>query len=102
MGKVKYIFLSAIVLACAFTIWSLALADTDTTAPSAIANLAGSAATQNSITLTWTAPGDDSAVGTSTSYKRHIQQHLGFRHAGIRRADTKSGRRQRNNDYFRF
>ena len=31
----------------------------DTTAPAAVSNLATSSPTSNSITLTWTAPGDD-------------------------------------------
>lgn len=37
-------------------------------APAVIANLASTAQTQNSITLGWTAPGDDSTTGTATSY----------------------------------
>lgn len=40
----------------------------DTTAPSAIANLALSNPTASSITLSWTAPGDDGNTGTATSY----------------------------------
>lgn len=40
----------------------------DTTAPSAISNLALSNATSNSITLSWTSPGDDGNTGTATSY----------------------------------
>lgn len=40
----------------------------DTTAPSSVADLALSGATNNSINLAWTAPGDDGAVGTATSY----------------------------------
>ncbi|MFC1756764.1 fibronectin type III domain-containing protein [Patescibacteria group bacterium] len=40
----------------------------DTTAPSAVADLATSGASQNSISLTWTAPGDDAGSGTATTY----------------------------------
>ena len=37
-------------------------------APAAITNLATSSPTENSITLTWTAPGDDGSIGTASSY----------------------------------
>jgi hypothetical protein len=40
----------------------------ETTPPSAIADLAAPSSGQNSITLTWTAPGDDTTSGTATSY----------------------------------
>ena len=40
----------------------------DTTAPAAVTNLIVSAATSNSVTLSWTAPGDDGNVGTAASY----------------------------------
>ena len=40
----------------------------DTTAPAAVSNLATSSPTPNSITLTWTAPGDDNSTGTASSY----------------------------------
>jgi len=40
----------------------------DTTAPAAITNLAATAATINSVTLTWTAPGDDANTGTASAY----------------------------------
>lgn len=40
----------------------------DTTAPAAITTLATSAPTVSSLTVGWTAPGDDGAVGTATSY----------------------------------
>jgi Tfp pilus assembly protein PilV len=40
----------------------------DTTAPAAVSNLATSSPTSSSITLTWTAPGDDGSSGTATSY----------------------------------
>ncbi len=42
--------------------------DNDTTPPAAVSDLAVSTTTVSSITLTWTAPGDDGMVGTSTSY----------------------------------
>ncbi|MBI1882662.1 MAG: S8 family serine peptidase [Chlamydiae bacterium] len=43
----------------------------DTTAPSAISNLkvASIASSNTSLTLTWTAPGDDDNVGTASSYE---------------------------------
>jgi hypothetical protein len=40
----------------------------DTTAPSAVADLSASDPTINSITLSWTAPGDDENAGTATTY----------------------------------
>jgi len=40
----------------------------DTTAPSAISDLVLSAASTTSITLSWTAPGDDASSGTATTY----------------------------------
>lgn len=40
----------------------------DLVAPSAVSNLAAGTLTNNSITLTWTAPGDDGNAGTATSY----------------------------------
>lgn len=40
----------------------------DTTPPAAVNNLATSNPTSNSITLTWTAPGDDGSTGTAASY----------------------------------
>ena len=40
----------------------------DTTPPSAITDLTASSPTPDSITLTWTAPGDDGNVGTASQY----------------------------------
>ena len=40
----------------------------DITAPGAVSNLATGTATFSSITLTWTAPGDDGSTGTATTY----------------------------------
>ncbi len=40
----------------------------DTTPPAAVTNLATSSPTGNSITLSWTAPGDDGNTGTATTY----------------------------------
>ncbi|MBM3242075.1 T9SS type A sorting domain-containing protein [Candidatus Poribacteria bacterium] len=40
----------------------------DTTPPAAVTNLTTSSPTANSITLTWTAPGDDGNVGQATTY----------------------------------
>ncbi len=41
---------------------------TDTTAPAAVTDLAAGSATTSSLTLTWTAPGDDGSTGTAASY----------------------------------
>ncbi|MHB9019408.1 MAG: fibronectin type III domain-containing protein [Minisyncoccota bacterium] len=40
----------------------------DTTAPAAVSDLATTNPTNNSIDLTWTAPGDDNNTGTATTY----------------------------------
>jgi len=40
----------------------------DTTAPAAVADLAASATSSKSVTLTWTAPGDDANTGTAYFY----------------------------------
>jgi len=40
----------------------------DITPPSAIANLTATGSTATSISLSWTAPGDDGSTGTATSY----------------------------------
>ena len=56
-------------MAAVLFVATVALAvDGDITAPSTIANLSVSNITQTSVLLSWTAPGDDAAVGTSTSY----------------------------------
>jgi phosphodiesterase/alkaline phosphatase D-like protein len=44
------------------------LTPSDTTAPSAITDLAASAPTTSSVTLKWTAPGDDGTTGTAAGY----------------------------------
>jgi peroxiredoxin len=41
---------------------------TDTTAPAAVSNLSVSSVSGSSVTLAWTAPGDDGNTGTATSY----------------------------------
>ncbi len=46
-------------------------ASTDTTAPGTITNLAVLSIATSSATLSWTAPGDDGASGTATSYVIH-------------------------------
>jgi len=43
----------------------------DTTAPSAVTDLTCSAVTDNSVTLSWTAPGDDGDKGTAAEYAIH-------------------------------
>jgi hypothetical protein len=40
----------------------------DVTSPAAVSNLAAGTPTTSSLTLAWTAPGDDGATGTATSY----------------------------------
>jgi len=40
----------------------------DTTAPSVVANLSISGSTENTVTLAWSATGDDAASGTASSY----------------------------------
>jgi len=40
----------------------------DITAPAAVTNLATCSPTSTSVTLTWTAPGDDGSTGTATTY----------------------------------
>ena len=40
----------------------------DTTAPAVITNLSTSSSTQNSVIISWTAPGDDGSSGTASSY----------------------------------
>ncbi len=40
----------------------------DTTAPSSISNLAISSPTSSSLSVSWTAPGDDGSIGTASSY----------------------------------
>ena len=40
----------------------------DTTPPATVSNLAAGSPTSTSLTLTWTAPGDDGSTGTATTY----------------------------------
>ena len=40
----------------------------DVTAPAAVSNLAAGSPTSSSLTLTWTAPGDDGSTGTAATY----------------------------------
>lgn len=40
----------------------------DTTPPAAVSNLSGAVRTQTTITLSWTAPGDDASTGVATQY----------------------------------
>ncbi len=58
----------------AWSAWSLETSFTtvsssgDTTPPAAVADLAATAASSTSVTLTWTAPGDDGNTGTASIY----------------------------------
>ena len=69
----------------------------DTTAPAAVGNLAAGTPTSSSLTLTWTAPGDDGSTGTASSYdiryshQRDQRRQLGQRHAGYRRTGPGGG-----------
>jgi chitodextrinase len=63
----KIYFIAAIIGAVLF-VSAIALADSDTTAPSAINNLNATSITQSSVVMNWTSTGDDGNVGTSTSY----------------------------------
>lgn len=70
MKKINYLFL-AIILILLGGLGVLAQAQNDNSDvidPAAISDLTVSTATVFSVTLTWTAPGDDNMVGTSTSY----------------------------------
>ena len=71
----------------------------DTTAPGAVSDLATGTPTFSSITLTWTAPGDDGSTGTATAYD--IRYSTGAINEGNwasatrhRRADPGAGRHQ--------
>ena len=66
MSKRKYYIATSIVVV--LFVSAIALADTDTTTPSAINNLSAASITQSSAILSWTSTGDDGTVGTSTSY----------------------------------
>jgi len=67
MKKIIYFGLAPCLVLCSFVLLAQAQ-DTDTTAPAAIDNLAVSTTTASTITLTWTAPGDDNATGTAAIY----------------------------------
>lgn len=47
---------------------TVTVTDPDVTAPSAVADLASTATTVSSVSLQWTASGDDASTGTATSY----------------------------------
>jgi len=71
MIKTKYLVFgagSALLLAVVLLVGGVFAQTADTTVPSSITNLAVSTTTVSTATLTWTAPGDDGAIGTSTSY----------------------------------
>ena len=77
----------------------------DTTAPAAVSNLAAGSPTTNSITLTWTAPGDDGSTGTASQLRHPLphrrrgqRQQLGQRHAGDRRTDPGGSGHQPEHD----
>ncbi len=68
MKKISYLVFVSIAI-CGLAIWTQAQNnDSDTTNPAAISDLAVSTTTVSSVSLTWTAPGDDNMTGTSTSY----------------------------------
>ncbi len=85
--------------------WSFVMGTpADITPPAAVTNLAAGSPTDTSLTLTWTAPGDDGNTGTATSLRhpllhRHDQRRqLGRRDAGLRRTGTGCGRHQPDHD----
>lgn len=47
---------------------AIQVSEADTTPPSTISNLSASNSTESTVLLRWTAPGDDGATGTATSY----------------------------------
>ncbi|MCP4633656.1 MAG: hypothetical protein GY855_12075 [candidate division Zixibacteria bacterium] len=60
----------------------------DVIAPSAVLDLFAGTPTANSMTLTWTAPGDDQYIGQATQYEikistEYIDQYQWFRYAAI-------------------
>ncbi len=63
----KTIYLFLITFGVSLGVWT-AMAATDVTPPSAVANLAVSSSTPVSVTLQWTAPGDDGLSGTASFY----------------------------------
>ena len=76
--------------------------------PGAVSNLATSSPTASSITLTWTAPGDDGSTGTAASYDIRYRtggdgqrQQLGHCHAGHRRTDPGCRGHQPDHDRHR-
>ncbi|OGZ33670.1 MAG: hypothetical protein A2Y98_01920 [Candidatus Portnoybacteria bacterium RBG_19FT_COMBO_36_7] len=76
MSKKNYFFIGTILAAVLFAGALASAEQADTTAPSAVSNLAASAITHSSVILSWTAPGDDGAVGTSTSYDMRYSTSL--------------------------
>lgn len=66
--NIKYpvLFLSLAIIFIAGIV--VAQTEEDVIAPAAISDLAPSEVAETSVTLTWTAPGDDAAIGTSTVY----------------------------------
>src|SRR4030065_2184509 len=76
MSKKNYFFCGTILAAVLFAGALASAEQADTTAPSAVSNLAASAITHSSVILSWTAPGDDGAVGTSTSYDMRYSTSL--------------------------
>ncbi|OGL87543.1 hypothetical protein A3I42_02775 [Candidatus Uhrbacteria bacterium RIFCSPLOWO2_02_FULL_49_11] len=63
----KTVYLFLITLGVSLGVWT-AMAATDITPPSAVANLAVSSSAPASVTLQWTAPGDDAMSGTASFY----------------------------------
>lgn len=63
----KTIYLFLITLGVSLGVWT-AMAAIDVTPPSTVANLAVSSSTPMSVTLQWSAPGDDGSSGTASFY----------------------------------
>jgi hypothetical protein len=64
---------------------------TDTTPPAGVVNLAVTASTTTSVSLSWTAPGDDGGTGTATTYD------LRYSNAGHRGASSRRRGKLSNN-----
>ena len=58
------------------TMWGCSSPGPDTTPPAAVSDLAVAGTRDSSLTVTWTAPGDDDSVGTASAYE--IRTHDGL------------------------
>jgi|GEM_PF-6501245 len=68
IGLIVCLTIPFLVAGCGSEQKSTGPSDSDTTAPQAVADLAAASPTPTSLTLTWTAPGDDGTVGRAAGY----------------------------------